>query len=90
MPKNYMGIDRKRGYTAQTTRLQREALKKVWDRDLPSPWGWGPEQEYPCIAHYEPRSYLEFRRTVVPGSGCIMLPWRNMWLGIEPDGYTHS
>ena len=77
-------------YTAQTTRLQREALKKVWDRDLPSPWGWGPEQEYPCIAHYEPRSYLEFRRTVEPGPGCIMLPWRNMWLGIEPDGYTHS
>jgi hypothetical protein len=27
---------------------------------------------------------------VVPGHGCIMVKWCNMWLGIEPDGYTHS
>jgi hypothetical protein len=35
-------------------------------------------------------SYLQFRRTVQHGYGCLMLRWCNMWLGIEPDGYTHS
>ena len=35
-------------------------------------------------------TYLAFRRGVVPGPGCIMIKWCNMWLGIEPDGYTHS
>ncbi len=35
-------------------------------------------------------SYLAFRRTVQPGPGCIMVPFHGMWLGIEPDGYTHS
>ena len=35
-------------------------------------------------------SYRAFRRNVSPGPGCVMLPWKNMWLGIEPDGYTHS
>jgi len=22
--------------------------------------------------------------------GCVMVPWCGMWLGIEPDGHTHS
>ena len=35
-------------------------------------------------------SYLAFRRTVQPGPGCAMVPFAGMWLGIEPDGYTHS
>ena len=35
-------------------------------------------------------SYLMFRRTVVQGYDCIMVPWCGMWLGIETDGYTHS
>ena len=64
------------------TRPQREAAKRLYDRDsenfakLPGL----PEQE----------SYREFRQRVLPGSGCIMIPWCNMWMGIEPDGYTHS
>ena len=33
-------------------------------------------------------TYLQFRRTVQHGYGCLMLRWRNMWVGIEPDGYT--
>ena len=37
-----------------------------------------------------PPKYREFRRTVQPGPGCIMVPYCGMWLGIEPDGYTHS
>lgn len=35
-------------------------------------------------------TYMQFRRTVIMGYGCIMVPWCNMWLGIETDGYTHS
>jgi hypothetical protein len=35
-------------------------------------------------------SYRAFRRLVQPGWGCVMLPFAGMWLGIEPDGYTHS
>lgn len=35
-------------------------------------------------------SYLAFRRTVCSGSNCAMVQWSGMWLGIEPDGYTHS
>lgn len=35
-------------------------------------------------------TYRDFRRTVLPGAGCILVPWCGMYLGIEPDGYTHS
>lgn len=35
-------------------------------------------------------TYLAFRRRIQPGPGCILLPWCGMWLGVEPDGYTHS
>jgi hypothetical protein len=38
----------------------------------------------------EGTSYRTFRRTVEMGWGCIMVPFAGMWLGIEPDGYTHS
>lgn len=35
-------------------------------------------------------SYRQFRKTVEHGHDCIMVLWCGMWLGIEPDGYTHS
>ena len=38
-------------------------------------------------------SYLAFRRRVQPLVGdnaCAIMQWCGMWLGIEPDGYTHS
>ena len=35
-------------------------------------------------------TYLQFRRTVQQGWGCIMVQWCGMWLGIEPDGYPHT
>jgi hypothetical protein len=54
------------------TRLQREALKRVYQRTG------------------QQTGYLKFRRTVLPGPGCVMVPYCGMWLGIEPDGYTHS
>ena len=38
-------------------------------------------------------TYRQFRKTAQPqlfGDGAIMIKWCGMWLGIEPDGYTHS
>jgi len=56
------------------TKAQRTALRKVFMR----------------FNDADTTSYLIFRRTVVQGWGCIMVPFAGMWLGIEPDGYTHS
>ena len=36
------------------------------------------------------RAYRRFRRKVQIGRDYALVPWCNMWLGIELDGYTHS
>jgi hypothetical protein len=75
----------------RTTRAQREALFRVFQRDFPS---WvTPTKRYQttsCLVDVPSIQYRRFRAKVQPGPGCIMLPWAGMWLGIEPDGYTHS
>lgn len=38
----------------------------------------------------KPGTYRDFRKTVQYGHDCLMVYWCNMWIGIEPDGYTHS
>jgi len=36
-------------------------------------------------------SYLAFRRTVCASfDDAVLVRWSGMWLGIEPDGHTHS
>lgn len=57
------------------TREQMEALRRVYLRDT-------------SVA----RSYRAFRRTarMSYSMDCLMVKWKNMWLGIEKDGYTHS
>ena len=57
---------------APTTKPQRAAIKKLWDRD-------GRKE-----------SYRQFRRRVQQGYDCLMIQLWGMWIGIEPDGYTHS
>ena len=59
----------------QTTKAQRQALKKVFHR-------------MDCI--HDLHNYRAFRRTVEWGYDCVMVPFAGMWLGIELDGYTHS
>ncbi len=57
------------------TRAQRAALYKKW------------------IQSDQGLSYRAFRRTVAVPSyydGAVLVYWCGMWLGIEPDGYTHS
>ncbi len=61
------------------TRQQRVALKRVYDREVDNRKACGVGG-----------TYREFRKTVHPGWGCVMVLWAGMWLGIEPDGYTHS
>jgi len=60
------------------TRQQREALLEVYGRG----WGGNPK----------PKTYLQFRRTAYNDviANCVIVPWCGMWLGIEPDGYTHT
>jgi hypothetical protein len=58
------------------TKEQRKRLLEVYNRDR-------------SVAP----SYREFRKNVSPllgGNGCVMVPWKGMWLGIETDGYCHS
>jgi hypothetical protein len=73
----------------KTTRLQREAIFKVFCRDFPHHDFAG--LQYTALNLIRRRSeYRRFRATARGGPGCVMLPWKGMWLGIEPDGYTHS
>ena len=58
------------------TRQQRIALRKIHQR----------MQQTSTDAI----SYRALRRSVQPGPGCVMVQFAGMWLGIEPDGYTHS
>jgi hypothetical protein len=81
------------------TRAQREALFKVFQREFPS-WvspgkrirhGTSPSRD--VVIPVPTIQWRRFRKQVLPSfdkSGCVMLHWRGMWLGIEQDGYTHS
>ncbi|MBM87812.1 MAG: hypothetical protein CMQ41_05485 [Gammaproteobacteria bacterium] len=43
--------------------------------------------------HFAKPSYREFLGSVqgmIGDRSCLMVPFYNTWLGIEPDGYTHS
>ena len=87
----------------KTTRKQREALFRIFQRDWPnyitprtrhngSQCPHCGEWSKPEISKIPSYHYRKFRKQVQPGFGipCIMLPWKGMWLGIETDGYTHS
>jgi hypothetical protein len=85
------------------TKAQRKALFKVFQRDFPG-WvtpfkrmGADPRMLNAHAGYIEIKvpslQWRRFRKTVTPyfdNSGCVMVPWRGMWLGIETDGYTHS
>jgi hypothetical protein len=69
----------------RTTKEQRAALHRKWDEAY--------NEQNPRHSGKVTMTYRDFRKTVQPcfdGSGCIMVHWCGMWLGIERDGYTHS
>ena len=77
------------------TLAQAIALHKVYQR---TPLFFRPEKDgkpgmpssVPLYNGQEQLPFAEFVQSIHQGSGCIMVPWLGMWLGIEPDGYTHS
>ena len=69
-----------------TTKAQRAAIKRVYDR---SPIYTTKVAE----AMNQPISYRRFRASVagtICMDGAVILNWAGMWLAIERDGYTHS
>ena len=73
------------------TKDQRKALKQVYDRG--EIWPKHAMRDVftgRIMGGVKPLTYRQFRKTVEPGPGCIIVPWKGMWLGIETDGYTHS
>ena len=68
----------------KTTKPQRASLKRVYHNAVKA-YAQGPERYGVYFMNYR-----AFRRGVHPGPGCIMVQYAGMWLGIEPDGYTHS
>jgi len=74
------------------TRQQREALKRVFDRQplIAGNTGALIHNRDDKITRHAVMTYRQFRKTVQPGYDCAMVPWCGMWLGIEKDGYTHS
>jgi hypothetical protein len=86
------------------TKAQRAALFRVFQRDFPNhitPRTRHNGERCPHCGRWSKEGitkipsiqYRRFRELVEPlfdKSGCIMVPWKSMWLGIETDGYTHS
>lgn len=62
------------------TRAQRASLHKLYLR-------W---RKHDFWGNFE--TYREFRRKVImpPAIDCIMIECGKIWIGIEPDGYTHT
>lgn len=80
------------------TKAQRQALKRVFDRQA-LVLVWNGKTNMPSrAANYDDASgrmphtmtYRQFRKLAHVSFGCVMVPWCGMWLGIETDGYTHS
>lgn len=84
----------------KTTKAQRQALKRVFDRHVldkqSNEYILEVHRAYHSVLRPRPsfmRQYRAFRRTVQPTfccDDCILVPVSGMWLGIERDGYTHS
>jgi hypothetical protein len=57
-------------------KAEQKALKDLYDRGYTTP----------------SLTYRRFRKRAYYSGmmGCWMVPWCNMWIGIEKDGYTHS
>lgn len=70
----------------RTTRAQRVALKRVYDRCTLYHVETVNHVPLKCVT-----SYRQFRKQVVQFDyDAIGIQWMGMWLGIETDGYTHS
>ena len=58
------------------TTEQIESLHKLWQRHSQG-----------FATFYQ---FLKSTEGLIGGSGCVMVRWCNMWVGVENDGYTHT
>lgn len=81
------------------TQAQKSALQRLWERDqdtVRSNRECELEQNTSLPERYTRASWpseqvmLANVKEAHDGTGCVMIEWRGMWLGIETDGYTHS
>jgi hypothetical protein len=82
-------------YNPVITKAQRQALKRVYDRQalvlIGDKLGRAVAERWENHSpDYPKMTYRQFRRLAVSSFGALMVPWCGMWLGIEQDGYTHS
>jgi hypothetical protein len=71
------------------TKEQRKALFQLYRRDWPSletPF----KNEYGRVSSIPYRMFRKGVHSYMDKSGCVILPWKGMWIGIETDGYVHS
>ena len=64
------------------TKPQRTELYRIW-----------LQTQEPHVPRSQRPSYRYFRKLVrleICGNGTIMIPFAGMWLGIEPNGHSHS
>lgn len=69
-----------------TTKAQRAAIKRIFDRAPIYTTKVAEVMEQPI-------SYRRFRSTVQPTfcmDNAVVVQWMGMWLAIERDGYVHS
>ncbi len=71
-----------------TTKPQRQAIKRVFDR-CPLDANCDRLKSNSALTPISYRQYRAMARPVIFDDS-IMVNWCNMWLGIEPDGHTHS
>lgn len=74
----------------RTTKAQRRAIRRVYERHTVHAQPAGTPAR---MIGGRPTTYREYRKLLQPsldGSGCVMLPFVGIWLGIETNGYTHS
>jgi hypothetical protein len=74
----------------KTSRAQRVALKRVFDRNDIVPQAEGTPMRF---VNKQPMTYRNFRASIHGTIGCdgaVTVYWAGMWLCIERDGYTHS
>ena len=58
----------------ELTEAQQLALREIYERK-------------PLEVTWDQFLAKAYRDTIMD---CVMVPWAGMWLGIEPDGHTHS
>lgn len=79
----------------KTTRAQREALFRVFQREFPNWISPGKRtahasNEMVSVPTIQWRRFRSNVKGTIGCDGCVMIHWAGMWLGIEQDGYTHS